>query len=503
MPNTSTCPKCEQPVTLIDAPEASLVECPHCQEQFELAEALDFVAESDEEDGPPELSLIELREAEEPPEESDDSLTEEVPEEELAEEGREDEETPEEEPVQVRCPCCQDSFALEHLLLAETNEPIGSESASAILPDGSVREADSTRFSFGGSEDSDDDHSEFRLESVEERPSASAGAFEFAATAGTDEDGPESPEALRARRRRRERGGMKDMMGAIFGGAAGLLITYYLLNLIGGPRFDMLNVYLPFVKHTLVHRPDWLGGPPEEEEFDSGLGDALEADEEMPEPTPKKRKAKGKGKDKVEPTVVADPPEMPVDEPVTEETLPDDYVGVIAPPQVKSEELGKALREVARLAEAGPLTEDGYEAWCRVAEVATFIDRNDGEPQTQSRLDVMRSLMKELSGADVTKIGQLATRRTLNPDRVNHGILLAGKARNPNMEKGKSYMTGLVVAGTGAKLVIASNRKLPIQEDDRILLLGYVVDEPKEATQGLDTELPQITWAQTVVKFAQ
>jgi hypothetical protein len=515
MPNTSTCPKCDEPVALIDAPEASLVECPHCQEQFELAEALDFVAESDEEDSPPELLLVELRETEELPEESEEALTEEalddeeswgeLSDEELTEGGQEEEGEPEEkpeEPVQVRCPCCLDSFALEDLLLAETNEPICSEAASAILSDGSVRETDGIQFRFGSGSDSDDDHSGFRLASVEERPSASAGAFEFAAAVGTGADGPASQEELRARRRRRERGGVKDMLGAIFGGAAGLLITYYLLNLIGGPRFDMLKVYLPFVKHTAVHRPDWLGGPPEEEEFDSGLGDAIGAEGKTPEAAPKKPKAKDK--EEVEPEVVADSAEMPAaDEPASEEALPDDYVGLIAPPQVSSEDLGKALREVDRLAKAGPLGEEGYEAWCRVAEAATFIDRNDGEPQTQSRLDVTRGLLKELTAADVTKIGQFATRRRVNPDRANHGILLAGTARKPNTEKGKGYLTGLVMAGTGAQVVIASDHKLPIQEDDRVLLLGYLVDQPKEATQGLDTELPQITWVQTVVKFEQ
>ncbi len=103
----------------------------------------------------------------------------------------------------------------------------------------------------------------------------------------------------------------------------------------------------------------------------------------------------------------------------------------------------------------------------------------------------------------MVKIGQFATRRTLNPDRTGHGILLAGTARKPNMQKGAGYVTGLVVADTDAPVVMASDRRLPIRPEDRILVLGYLVEEPKEAMQGLDTELPQITWARDVVKFVE
>jgi len=510
MPKTSTCPICEEPITLVEAGEASLVECPHCQSQFELAEALDFVAESDEDDGPPEVSLIELRETEE----STDALTEEEssetePSEEGLDEGDSTEEAPEDPPIQVRCPCCRDSFALEDLLLAETDEPLGSEAASAILADASVREpedgTEGMRLNFGGGPDTAEDHSEFRLESVEERPTTSAGAFEFAAAVGVDTDQADSPESSRARRRRRERGGAKDLLGAIFGGAAGLFITYYLLNLFGGARFDMLMVYLPGVRHTAVHRPGWLGGPPEEEEFDSGIGDAVGMGDETPKPSPKRRKPTGNQKKDDAPTL-----EEPTDDtanvppPPEEDPPPLDYVGLMYPPHVTSEQLGQALREVDRLAKAGPLSEEGYEAWCQVAEAATFVERYDDDPRrTSNLLDATRRLMRDLTGDDVVKIGQFATRRTLNPDRTGHGILLAGTARKPNMQKGAGYVTGMVVADTGAEVVIASDRKLPIQPEDQILLLGYLVDRPEEAIQGLDTELPQITWARHVVKFGE
>ncbi len=255
------------------------------------------------------------------------------------------------------------------------------------------------------------------------------------------------------------------------------------------------------MKHTTVYRPGWLGGPPEDE-FDSGIGAAVGQAQETPKPaeTPKSEANTRKtpedlpsAEERVDSAGAAPAP--------SEKALPADYVGLLDPPQRTSEELGQALREVDRLAKAGPLTEEAYEMWCRVAAAATFIDRVDGNPQTQGRLDAMQRLLKDLSIDDVAKIGQLATRRAGNPDRASHGILLAGSAHNPNTPKGKGFMTGLKVADTGAQVVLASDRKLPIQPDDRILVLGYLVDGPKEAIQGLDTELPQIVWFRTVAKF--
>ena len=143
------------------------------------------------------------------------------------------------------------------------------------------------------------------------------------------------------------------------------------------------------------------------------------------------------------------------------------------------------------------------ELWCRVAEAATFLDLKDGKPQTLERLNAMRRLLKGLSDADVAKIGQFATRRAVNPDRASHGVLCAGTVRNANIEKGKGYITGLIMSGTGAQVVVASDRKLPIQSEARILVLGYLVDNPKDAIQGLDTELPQVTWVRTVVKLGE
>lgn len=44
------------------------------------------------------------------------------------------------------------------------------------------------------------------------------------------------------------------LLGVVAGGAAGLALGYYLLNLLGGPQFDWFKVPLPGVPHTERHR---------------------------------------------------------------------------------------------------------------------------------------------------------------------------------------------------------------------------------------------------------
>jgi hypothetical protein len=66
--------------------------------------------------------------------------------------------------------------------------------------------------------------------------------------------------------RRRRRSGAKTsplrkLVGIIGGGVLGLAIGYYLLNWIGGPRFDFLQVYLPGVPHTYRHSSESDSSP--------------------------------------------------------------------------------------------------------------------------------------------------------------------------------------------------------------------------------------------------
>jgi hypothetical protein len=72
----------------------------------------------------------------------------------------------------------------------------------------------------------------------------------FGGAAATAEGGEAMPRLATRPRMRRERSAIRDMIGAGVGGFLGLALAYYLLNLFGGPQFNMFDIWLPFVKHT-------------------------------------------------------------------------------------------------------------------------------------------------------------------------------------------------------------------------------------------------------------
>ena len=95
-------------------------------------------------------------------------------------------------------------------------------------------------------------------ETVAGHESVDAAAFDFG---GDDsEAGEESTSVTAAERGRRpktEKSALREWLGIVLGGAAGIFLAYYALNLFGGARFDFADVYLPGVRHTVPHRPDW------------------------------------------------------------------------------------------------------------------------------------------------------------------------------------------------------------------------------------------------------
>jgi hypothetical protein len=77
-------------------------------------------------------------------------------------------------------------------------------------------------------------------------------AAAFAAIAASAAEGTEGTEGQPARplRRRQEKNPLKEMIGIVLGGIAGLAIGYYLLNFFSNGKHNFLNVWLPFVPGT-------------------------------------------------------------------------------------------------------------------------------------------------------------------------------------------------------------------------------------------------------------
>jgi hypothetical protein len=91
-------------------------------------------------------------------------------------------------------------------------------------------------------------------------------------------------ERKKERKERKKKTFLRIAVDAVIGGAAGVVIAYYLLNLFGGPRFNFARVYLPGVEHTAACRPAWW---PDWLEFgNESTSDTDGESAELPDTTP-------------------------------------------------------------------------------------------------------------------------------------------------------------------------------------------------------------------------
>lgn len=145
----------------------------------------------------------------------------------------------------VRGPFGAEAFPLSQLIVEATGEPIGPAAAALIVRQGLLRPI------------SEEEAAEMASAEAPATEEASEG-FDFGGFASAAEGAAPGPPIAARPRRRSEVNPLKEMIGIVVGGAMGLLIGYYLLNVFGGARFNFLEIYLPGVKHTYKHAPRWL-----------------------------------------------------------------------------------------------------------------------------------------------------------------------------------------------------------------------------------------------------
>lgn len=203
----SKCPKCLQPVSRpLDVESAAEVICPLCNARFPLADTLDEIPPALVPAATPEIAVEDAVEKE-----TDD----------IAEDTAADDDT-------------DDGWR------PPVPEPIDPSTMPAFM---SAMETGRQKLENASHEAAFD----FRPAGSEEQPEESAADV-----------------ADRLRRSAGKKSIVREMIGIIFGGIAGLAVAYYALNFFGGPRFDILSVYLPGCPHTYRHWPDtrlqdWLG----------------------------------------------------------------------------------------------------------------------------------------------------------------------------------------------------------------------------------------------------
>ena len=312
------------------------------------------------------------------------------------------------------------------------------------------------------------------------------------------------------------------LVGIMGGGLLGTVLGYYLLNYFGGPRYDFLNIALPGVPHTQVQAPVAL--PHEEEEVPPAR---MAADAPPSQPPPVERLPQSP----VQPAVAILP---------AEPARP-----AWRFPSFRSDELGQALaaahaaagcehcqssgfikrvevtgvsevggRRIERKAErrlpcdvcggkpTGKITPEVYAQLCHLSQVVTFVEIAPGDPQLLHRREAVEQVLLR-AAADRDKqnaLGRLAGYHLANPQRPSDGVLLAGTIQDIDRE-GEFYRTRMVLFGLPETVTIVSHGRPPLAAQDKALVAGSLLDNPREKLPGYAGSVPLVVWGGLPVKI--
>ena len=214
MPFTSSCPKCQKPVTVPDGVgAASLVRCPLCEVEFELREAM----------GPPALVVIEAR--------TDDGQP-----------------------------------------MVPVPVPVGAEMALAEAQPAAADLSDDDHWAAGWAsadetavaEHAEGEHAEGESDAAVfgaitgKLPPAEGGDGVSLPPRLPGVEGGEAAEPLRRRRRRpRQEHPIRVFFGCIISALLAGAVAYWGVNFFGGAKNDMLKIRLPFCSHTYQYWCWW------------------------------------------------------------------------------------------------------------------------------------------------------------------------------------------------------------------------------------------------------
>lgn len=448
---------------------------------------------------------------------------------------------PKEEPdLVVRCPHCEAESQLRELILASTGERVDVSTLAAALGLVPASEAEvGPRLSVWGQPVGTAPQIDFGHGGGSGVEEVHEGAFAFAG--GGEGDKPIGTAAARAKRRKGEKSVLKEMIGAVFGAVLAVPIAYYLLNLIGGERFDKVPVPLPFCPHTYDHLPsdwpDWwpnwarLSAPAEE--TDSADLDELEIALDDPETDEalrrldQARQGVAPAGDPTEP--VAFQPETPAEEtPNPEKAAPSKAKPGATKPDKEDRALNgespaakpdrrhsreKPAAEKRPEAEPAPaeiesdspdaITPEAYQRLQRIAEAITVVE---GEPdagvagKTEAVRGVLRKAARDPENFDT--IGQLAADAWKETDADRRGILLAGTVSRA-ASQGKGHSAEIELSGAGGTVPVLSDQPLSLAEGDRVLVLGSIVQDAAEKLADFGPSQAKVVWVGLTLKIGE
>ncbi|HEV3007239.1 MAG TPA: hypothetical protein VGX78_22405 [Pirellulales bacterium] len=153
---------------------------------------------------------------------------------------------------------------------------------------------------------------------------------------------------------------------------------------------------------------------------------------------------------------------------------------------------------------SGKFTVDRFDELCDLAELATFLRIERTEPDWDAiRQEALRVLHRLGDDHDKAQIaGRLAGPRLDDSRRQSNGIVLAGTVHDAEPE-GPLFRTRLVLFGRPRTVTVMSLAapSPPLSAHDRVIILGSIIDSPRDNLGGYVGDLPQIVWGGLALKL--
>jgi hypothetical protein len=290
------------------------------------------------------------------------------------------------------------------------------------------------------------------------------------------------------------------LAGILLGGAMGMVVGYWILNYLGGPRFDFLHVPLPLVPHTQAAREALPPSP------QPAPARALMEEEEPPPRQPASMPPASA------PADTAPGPPMSSPAPSSAPTFP----------SYSADQLAEALSAAHAAAgcencqstgfiqktpqdrqscpvcggkPARRINADVYAKLCQLAEAITFVELDAGDPQFSHRKQSAEQVFL-WAASDRQKqaaLGRMTSHLLANRQRKQSGILLAGTVQASG-QTGDYFWTRLVLFGLPEEVTVVASAPLRFKPQSRLLLAGSIIDDPRQRLPGYSGIAPQVVF---------
>ncbi len=287
------------------------------------------------------------------------------------------------------------------------------------------------------------------------------------------------------------------LAGILLGGVMGMVVGYWILNYLGGPRFDFLHVPLPMVPHT--QRAQELPQLPRSAPQPALSGPLMEEEE----PPPRRPTATEPAGPPATPAEVGPPPPIAVSAAVPPPAFPsystEQLVSALKAAHTAAgcehcQSMGfiqktPAERQTCEVCGGKPtrrINADAYAVLCRLSEAITFASVDAADPDLHHRKQsAERVLLRAASDRQMqAAVGRMASHVLANRQREQSGILLAGTIQASG-QSGDYSWTRLVLFGLPQEVTVVATAPLRYKPQSRVIVAGSIIDDPRQAPSRL------------------